>query len=207
MKLTTSQVRTIMPKAPYERASQFAMYFTQWSDRFGVDTPARAAAFLAQVAHECAELNTLTENLNYSAERLLQVFPKYFTVSNVNYYARNPQKIGNRVYANRMGNGSEGSGDGYRYRGRGCFQLTGRGNYQDYANSPLCSGDLMGHPEWLAQFPGAVKSALWFWQSRKLNKYADRGDFRGLTKAINGGYNGLESRQKYWERAKKVFGV
>jgi len=207
MKLTTTQVRQIMPKAPYERASQFAMYFTQWSDRFGVDTPARAAGFLAQVAHECAELNTLTENLNYSAEGLLKVFPKYFTRSNVGLYARNPQKIGNRVYANRMGNGSEGSGDGYRYRGRGCIMITGRQNYKAYADSQYCNGDLMGHPEWLAQMPGALKSAMWYWQKRGLNKYADKGDFAGLTKAINGGYNGLADRQKYYERARKEFGA
>lgn len=207
MKLTTTQVRQIMPKAPYERASQFAMYFTQWSDRFGIDTPARAAAFLAQVAHECSELNTLTENLNYSAEGLLKVFPKYFTRSNVGLYARNPQKIGNRVYANRMGNGSEGSGDGYRYRGRGCIMITGRQNYKAYADSQYCNGDLMGHPEWLAQMPGALKSAMWYWQKRGLNKYADKGDFEGLTKAINGGYNGLTDRKKYYERARKEFGA
>ena len=207
MKLTTSQVRKIMPKAPYERASAMALYFTQWSDRFGLTTAARAAAFLAQVAHESAELTVLTENLNYSAEGLLRVFPKYFTVGTAQLYARNPEKIANRVYAGRMGNGSEGSGDGYRFRGRGCLQLTGRANYQAYARSEYCNGDLMGHPEWLAQFPGAAKSAMWFWRKNGLNRWADRGDFRGLTKAINGGLNGLDDRLKYWERAKEVFGV
>lgn len=207
MNITTTQIRVIMPKSPYERASQMATYFTQWSEKFGITTKTRAAMFLAQVAHETGELSALTENLNYSAEGLLRTFPKYFTKSNVGYYARKPQKIGNRVYANRMGNGSEGSGDGYRYRGRGCFQLTGREMYQRYNDSPLCNGDLMSHPEWLSQFPGAVKSALWYWQMKGLNKYADKGDFRGLTKAINGGYNGLESRQVYFEKAKKVFGI
>lgn len=207
MKLTTSQVRQIMPKAPIDRVRDFVATFNAWSDPFGITTPARAAAFLAQVAHECSELNTMTENLNYSAERLLQVFPKYFSATNVNYYARNPQKIGNRVYANRMGNGSEGSGDGYRYRGRGCFQLTGRQNYKAYADSQYCNGDLMGRPELLAQFPGALKSAMWYWQKRGLNKYADKGDITGLTRAINGGLNGIESRTACYEKAEKVLGL
>ncbi len=207
MKITGIQLKKIMPNAPDERLTAFTKYFNEWSDKFGISTPIRAAAFIAQVAHECVELKSLTENLNYSAEGLLRTFPKYFTKSNVAAYARNPQKIANRVYANRMGNGSEGSGDGYRYRGRGCFQLTGRSNYQAYNNSPNCNGDLMAHPEWLSQFPGAIKSAMWFWQKKGLNKYADKGDFSALTKAINGGYNGLGQREIYYSRAKREFGV
>ena len=207
MRITETQLRHIMPNAPADKVRDFVATFNGWSDIFGITTPTRTAMFLAQVAHECVELRTMTENLNYSAEGLLKVFPKYFTRANVGQYARNPQKIGNRVYANRMGNGSEGSGDGYRYRGRGCFQLTGRAMYKHYADSQYCNGDLMGHPEWLAQMPGALKSAMWYWIKKGLNKYADKGDFAGLTKAINGGYNGLEDRKKYYEKARKEFGL
>lgn len=207
MKITELQLRRIMPNAPADKLAAFVKYFNEWSDQFGITTPIRAAMFVSQAAHECVELKSLTENLNYSADGLLRTFPKYFSKKNVASYARNPQKIANRVYANRMGNGSEGSGDGYRYRGRGCFQLTGRSNYQAYNNSPQCNGDLMGHPEWLAQFPGAIKSAMWFWSKKGLNKYADKCDFRGLTRAINGGYNGLEQREIYFSRAKTEFGM
>lgn len=207
MRITETQLRRVMPNAPADRVKGFVTTFGEWSDKFGITTGTRAAAFLAQVAHECSELKVMTENLNYSADGLLKVFPKYFTRSNVGLYARNPQKIGNRVYANRMGNGSEGSGDGYRYRGRGCIMITGRQNYKAYADSQYCNGDVMGHPEWLSQMPGALKSAMWYWQKRGLNKYADKGDFVGLTKAINGGYNGLTDRKKYYERARKEFGV
>ena len=207
MRITETQLRHIMPNAPADKVRDFVATFNGWADTFGITTPTRAAMFLAQVAHECSELKVMTENLNYSAEGLLKVFPKYFTRANVGLYARNPPKIGNRVYANRMGNGSEGSGDGYRYRGRGCFQLTGRAMYKHYADSQYCNGDLMAHPEWLAQSPGDQKSSLFFWQRNNLNKYADADDSKGLTRRINGGYNGLANREFLLRRFKKEFGV
>lgn len=207
MDITLEQITRAVPSVNRQRAAELVEVFNAWNEKFGITTPLRIAHFLSQIMHESGGLNTLQENLNYSAERLLVVFPKYFNKTNVSLYARNPQKIGNRVYANRMGNGSEGSGDGYRYRGRGCIQLTFRNNYQAYQNSGFCNGDLMSHPEWLAQSPGAYKSAMWFWWKNNCNQYADRDDIKGVTKKINGGYNGLSQREAYVKAFKKVFGV
>lgn len=207
MTITESQVRRIMPKANSDNVTSFVATMNKWSNAFGIDTKLRMAHFVAQVAHESSELNATTENLNYSAERLLKVFPKYFTAERAKEYAHNPEKIANRVYASRMGNGDERSGDGWRYRGRGLLQVTGRMNYKAYADSPNCVGDLMAHPEWLSQYPGALKSALWYWQSRGLNAFADKDDITLVTKRINGGTNGLSSRMYYLRKAKRVFGL
>ena len=208
MRITESQIRRIMPKALNENVKAFVATFNKWCDTFGVTTERRVAAFLAQVAVETGELNSMKENMNYSAERLLQVFPKYFpTRALAEQYAHQPKRIGSRVYANRMGNGNEASGDGYAFRGRGCFQLTGKSAYRRYATSGYCNGDLMSHPEWLEQYPGALKSAMWFWKSNNLNRFADYDDMNGLCKAVNGGTNGLANRKYYCRVAKRVFGI
>ena len=207
MRITVQEILTIAPQANRGRAGEFVEVFNVFAEKFGVNTKLRAAHFIAQVLHESAYLTRVTENLNYSADGLLKVFPKYFTRSNVGLYARNPQKIGNRVYANRMGNGSEGSGDGYRYRGRGLIQLTGRSNYQAYQKSGYCNGDLMGHPEWLGQSPGHTKSALWYWWKRGLNTLADSDDVVAVTRRINGGLNGLDERKKLLVKVKTVLGL
>lgn len=207
MDITLEQITRAVPSVNRQRAAELVEVFNAWNEKFGITTPLRIAHLLSQIMHESGGLNTLQENLNYSAERLLVVFPKYFNKTNVNLYARNPQKIGNRVYANRMGNGSEGSGDGYRYRGRGVIQITGKNNYQAYQTSGFCSGDLMSHPEWLTQKPGAYKSAMWFWWKNGCNTLADKDDLKGVTRKINGGYNGLSQREAYVKAFKKVFGV
>lgn len=204
-KITVQQIMRAYPQTNRQRCEEFVAVFNEWCEKFGINTPLRVAHFCAQIFHESGCLKRFEENLNYSAERLLVVFPKYFNKGNVEYYARNPQKIGNRVYANRMGNGSEGSGDGYRYRGRGALQLTGRANYQAYQNSGFCVGDLMSHPEWLTQKPGAYKSAMWFWWKNGLSALADKDDINAITKRINGGYNGLSERRIYVAAFKKVF--
>ena len=173
---------------------------------YEINTPRRVAAFIAQCAHESADFVFIRENLNYRAATLIKVFPKYFhDEATAAAYAGRPEKIANRVYANRMGNGDEASGDGYRYCGRGLIQLTGKDNYTFFAGS-------MGIPveeasEYLATFEGAAQSACWFWETNNLNRYADAGDIKGMTRVINGGYIGLENRISHYEHALHVMGA
>lgn len=162
--------------------------------------PARLAGFLAQTAHESGGFTAIKENLNYSADGLQKIFHKYFPDATIaSQYARQPEKIANRVYANRMGNGPEESGDGYRFCGRGLIQLTGRQNYTKLA------ADLGISVEETAQYletpNGAVSSAGWFWDNNNLNQYCDKNDFITLTKRINGGTIGLADRQHHFDEA------
>lgn len=162
--------------------------------------PARLAGFLAQIAHESGGFNFIKENLNYSAKGLLATFKKYFpTEALAKQYERKPEKIANRVYANRMSNGPEESGDGYRFCGRGLIQLTGRANYTKFSADLDMS--LEETIEYLETPNGAVASAGWFWDNNKLNQYCDSGDFITLTKRINGGTIGLEDRKHHYELA------
>ena len=164
------------------------------------------AAFVAQAAHESGNFTALHENLNYRAVTLRKVFPKYFpTDEMVAQYAQQPERIANRVYANRMGNGPEESGDGFRYCGRGLIQLTGQQNYQSFADS--IETPLEQIPDFLQTFEGAVQSACWFWENNNLNQYADADDILTMTKRINGGTIGLEDRKRHYEHAKHVFGA
>ena len=207
MQITIEQIKKIAPGAPDKAAGEFVDTFNKWSDKFGITTQLRAAHFISQCVHECAELKAFEENLNYSEKGLLKVFPKYFNEATAKQYARKPEKIANRVYANRMGNGNEASGDGWKYKGRGAIGLTGRSNYLAYSTSGFCVGDLMAHPEWLAKSPGCYKSAMWFWWKNGLNAIADTGDVNAVTKRVNGGYNGLDSRKKYLAKAKDALGI
>jgi len=176
---------------------------------YEIDTPQRCAAFLAQCAHESGGFNAIQENLNYRAVTLRKVFPKYFpTDALAEEYANKPNKqeaIANRVYANRMGNGPEESGDGFRYCGRGLIQLTGKQNYSKFAESIETPVEQV--TEFLQTFEGCVQSAAWFWEANNLNQYADSGDILTMTKRINGGTIGLEDRQKHYHHALQVFGV
>lgn len=180
-------------------------YLNRYSEEFGITTPARWAQYLAQIAHESGELRYTEENLNYSTEGLLRVFPKYFNKTNAASYARTPQKIASRVYANRMGNGSEATGDGWKYRGRGLLQITGEFNYAEYTE--YCGFDVVKDPDLLAKPVGATRSSMWCWRLKGLNLLADKGDFTLITKRINGGYNGIDERRKYLLRAKRAFGI
>jgi putative chitinase len=162
-----------------------------------INTKLRLAHFLAQCAHESVNFSVKLENLNYSAERLMQIFPKYFKPSEFSLYSRQPEKIANRVYANRMGNGDETSGDGYKYRGRGFIQLTGKDNYRLFGQS--IGADLIAIPGLVAsQYP--LSSAAFFFSNNNLWPLCDRGDtveaVKMVTNAVNGGYNGLENRIK-----------
>lgn len=163
-------------------------------------SPQRTAGFIAQIAHESGGFRYTVENLNYSAQALRRVFNKYFPDDEIaNIYARQPIKIASRVYANRMGNGPEESGDGWTFRGRGLIQLTGFNNYSRLAEA--LEMEIFQVIEYLETPDGAVASAGWYWDENNLNSYCDRNDFIGLTKRINGGTNGLEERQHYYNIA------
>lgn len=167
--------------------------------KYQITTKIRIASFLAQCGHESGGWRVFSENLNYSSEALLKVFGKYFkNLQATKVYARNPTKIANLVYANRMGNGDYSSGDGWKYRGRGPIQLTGKYNYTAFSTD---SGiDVVSSPDLLSDDPStALLSALWFWEKNKLNALSDTGDIMAVTKKINGGYNGLEDRTEYYK--------
>lgn len=202
MQITKEQLLKIMPNAKY-KVDVFLPLLNKYMEKFGINTKLRAAHFLAQIAHESNELRAYTENFNYSYEGLLRVFPKYFNATTAKAYARQPERIANKVYANRMGNGDEKSGDGFRYRGRGLIQLTGKSMYAKFnVDSPE---NVVEHPELMAQPDMGTYSACWFFSKVKnLNVLADKDDVLAITKAINGGTNGLAERKKYLARAKSA---
>ena len=180
--------------------------FEQLLPDYDINTPLRVAHFIAQCAHESGNFVFIKENLNYKAASLRKVFPRYFLTDEMAaQYANKPERIANRVYANRMGNGDEASGDGYRYCGRGLIQLTGKDNYTFFAGSLGISVEEAS--EYLATFEGAAQSACWFWESNNLNQWADRGDILTLTKRINGGTIGLDDRIRHYNHALHVFGA
>jgi putative chitinase len=193
-----------MVKNPH--IDQWYAALEQLLDDYEINTPQRVAAFVAQCAHESGNFVFIKENLNYKAASLMKTFGKYFPTADIAaQYANKPERIANRVYANRMGNGDEASGDGYRYCGRGLIQLTGRDNYQAFAESVEMAVEDV--PAYLATFEGAVQSACWFWETNNLNQWADKGDILTLTKRINGGTIGLEDRIRHYEHALHVFGA
>lgn len=161
---------------------------------YQITTPLRIAHFMAQIEHESG-LKPISENLNYSALGLSKTFKKYFTsIESANNYARNPILIANKVYANRMGNGNEQSGDGWNFRGRGFIQITGKDNYLVMSKDTRI--DFLNNPDLLLQEPNALISALWFWSKNKLNNFSDKDDVTTITKKINGGLNGFEHRKE-----------
>ena len=176
---------------------------------YEINTKLRVAAFLAQCAHESGNFRAIKENLNYRPATLRKLFSKYFpTDALAAQYCAMPNKqeaIANRIYANRMGNGPEESGDGYRYCGRGLIQLTGKDNYTRYAQSLEISVEEAS--EHLTTFEGCVQSACWFWEANNLNQWADKGDILTHTKRINGGTIGLEDRIKHYNHALHVLGA
>lgn len=169
---------------------------------FKINTTLRLSHFLSQCAHESGGFKHVRENLNYSAKGLLTVFPKYFKQSGLaEAYARKPEKIASRVYGNRMGNGGESTGDGWIYRGRGYIQLTGKNNYNRF--DKFVDEDIVKNPDLVAtKYP--LLSAAWFFDVNGINTVADRGatadDVKSVTKRVNGGYNGLADRQKYFDK-------
>lgn len=204
MNLELEQLQQIIPKNPY--VSYWHNALEQLLPDYQIDTPQRLAAFLAQCAHESGGFLFIKENLNYKWQSLRKVFPKYFPNDDLaKQYEKQPERIANRIYANRMGNGPEDSGDGYRFCGRGLIQVTGRDNYSWFAASLDITPEEAS--EYMETFEGAAQSACWFWESNNLNQWADRGDILTLTKRINGGTIGLEDRQKHYQHALHIFGA
>jgi putative chitinase len=198
IELTLNQLKQILPNNQYVEHWHDAL--SKLLPDYEINTIQRIAAFIAQCSHESAGFTAIQENLNYRAESLMRVWPKYFpTIDIANAYAHKPEMIANRAYANRMGNGDEMSGDGWRYCGRGLIQLTGKSNYKAFADS--LDMNINEVPEYLATFEGASQSACWFWENNNLNRFADNGDILGLTKAINGGTLGLEDRKAHYQHA------
>ena len=172
-------------------------------DRFDISHPLRQAAFIGQAAHESGNFKMLVENLNYRAETLMKVWPKRFpTLEFAKQYERDPKKIANSVYANRMGNRDEASGDGFRFRGRGLFQTTGHAGY--YHAGQALGEDFVMQPDLVATPQYAALTAGFFWSTHKLNQYADSRDYKTMTKKINGAYIGLEDRMKHINHALTV---
>jgi putative chitinase len=201
--LSKSQLAQLIPGNPYIDYWHHAL--EQACPDYDINTPQRVAAFVAQCAHESGNFRMLKENLNYRAVTLRKIFPKYFPTDELaNQYAGKPEMIANKVYGGRMGNGDEASGDGFRYCGRGLIQLTGKNNYQNFADSIETPVEEI--PAFLATFEGAVQSACWFWETNNLNQWADKGDIVTLTKRINGGTIGLEDRIKHYNHALHVLG-
>lgn len=204
---TLDQLKEIVPKNQY--IDDWYNALVAILPEYEIETPLRVAAFLAQCAHESGNFRFIKENLNYRWQSLRKVFPKYFPNDEIaQRYAAMPNRqeaIANRIYANRMGNGPEESGDGFRYCGRGLIQLTGKNNYTNYAMS--LEIDVEEASEHLKTFEGCVQSAAWFWDENKLNQFADKKDIITLSKRINGGTIGLSDRITHYEHARKVLGA
>ncbi|WP_192456562.1 glycoside hydrolase family 19 protein [Musicola keenii] len=203
--ITQEKLQQLMPNASAEDVALFQPALQQECINAGINTSLRFAHFIAQIAHESAELRARSENLNYSAKGLRAVFGRYFTTDQMaEQYARKPEAIANVVYANRLGNGATESGDGWAFRGRGLIQLTGRDNYRTCGEA--IGQKLTDDPDLIGQKPEiSVAVAIWFWNRNQLNVLADQDDLNAITRRINGGLNGLEDRKAYLEKAKRLF--
>lgn len=187
-----------------ELADKWSVALDETCQEFAIDNPFRIAGFLSQTAHESAGFKFVSENLNYSAASLMRVWATRFqTVEIAQRYAMQPERIANRAYADRMGNGDEASGDGWKFRGRGLIQLTGKNNYVAY--SLACDNEALQKPDIVAEPKYAAESAGWFWSVNKLNTLADKQDVVGMTKRINGGTHGLDDRQMKYSKIMSYF--
>lgn len=203
--LTFAQYGALFPATRANSVQDHAA-FVAACDRFGINTPGRMAAFCAEIAHEGSGRTRLTENLHYTVGGLIRTWPKKFIRAQAeDYVRRGPEAIANRAYAGVNGNGDEASGDGWRYRGRSDIQLTGRANYQ--AAEAGTGIPLVDSPELATDPSNSAIIAAWFWASKGLNALADKGDIIGITKAINGGLNGLSERVAFWKTFKGILGV
>jgi len=201
MEITLDLLRKIAPSTKVAVLEKFVEPLNTVAQYYEMTNSAqRLAAFLAQMAHESGGFNAIKENLNYSAKGLMTTFKKYFPTEELaKQYERKPEKIANRVYGNRMGNGDESSGDGYKFCGRGLIQLTGKQNYSRFAKDLGISIDET--VAYMETTSGAVSSAGWFWDNNNLNQYCDKNDFVTLTKRINGGTIGLADRKHHYDIA------
>ena len=204
--LTSGQFKKLFPNCKDPDGWVEAM--NEVFPKYEINTPGRIAAFVAQCGHESGGWRTFSENLNYSAKALNAIFGKYFVRAgrDAEEYHRQPEKIANVIYAGRMSNGDTDSGDGWKYRGRGPIQLTGRANYTAFAAD--MDVDVVDNPDLVSEDKEvALMSAIWFWNKNGLNKYADSGDIKTMTKRINGGYIGLEDRIHHYKDAMEMLGA
>ena len=205
--ISADRLDMAVPPARFEDLSKYAAYLDEGMARYEINTPARIAAFIAQIAHESGDFLRVEENLNYSWQALRKTWPAQFPSDEfAQRYHRSPEKIADLVYGGRFGNGDEASGDGWRYRGRGLIQITFRDNYAAYAQA-IADPSISANPSQLAQPRHAALSACWFWKSRNLNALADAGTeaaFNEITHKINGGWNGKADRIENWAQAKAV---
>jgi putative chitinase len=200
---TEDAVRQLIPKV--KNFDEWYNNLLNTLPEYDIDTSARVAAFMAQCGHESGGFTIMQENLNYSAKGLVGTFKKYFPTEAVaKPYERRPEMIANRVYANRMGNGDEASGEGWYFRGRGIVQITGKNNYTKCSQSLFESNVLVENPDLLLEVEYAIHSACWFWSAARLNELADIGDIKTMTKRINGGFIGLEDRINHYNHAIEI---
>lgn len=204
--ITLDLLQKVCPKTKKETLEKFVEPLNEVGTKYGLfENKERISCFIAQIAHESGGFNYMEENLNYSAKGLQGVFKKYFPTEELaKQYERQPEKIASRVYANRMGNGPEESKEGFKFKGRGLIQLTGKDNYTRFAKSMEMSLDEA--VEYLKTVKGAVESACWFWGANKLNDLCDKKDFITLTKRINGGTIGLEDRKHHYDVVREALG-
>jgi len=216
MIITQAQLLRAVPETNKARINEFVAAWNMFSVPFGMTSPKRVVHALAQIYTESGALKATSENLNYSAQRLMQVWPSRFkSLAMAEQYAHNPQKLANLVYADRMGNGNEASGDGWRYRGRGFICVTGKDAYEKFNRYDLCTEDVLLNPDRVAEYPLNLVSALWFWESHNLNEIADLDDggkigetiVERITKKVNGGLTGISDRKFYYRRFKREFGI
>ena len=205
--LTEAQLAAMIPTNT--EVAEWCAELNKALPKYDITTPQRIAGFISQCAHESMDFKALSENLNYREETLNKVFPRYFGPGkrNAAEYAKNPEKIANYVYMDEFRTSKLGNtqpGDGWRFRGRGLKQLTGRDNYTRFAKDYDMTAEQAA--EWLETKEGALASALWFWNTNKLNAIADTGDVKALTKKINGGDIGLADRQARYAKAMAALG-
>ena len=200
---TENHARELLPRAlggPDDRYESMCEALPQ----YGITSVSRVAAFIAQCAHESGGFSTLEENLNYKAATLTKIWPQRYPADVAKQYAGKPELIANKSYGGRMGNGPEASGDGWKFRGRGLLQLTGKDNYRNCSKFMFQDETLLDNPDILLDAYYAIHSACWFWHKNSLNQYADSGDLVTMTKKINGGTIGLEDRKKHFAHAVEV---
>lgn len=204
MTLTKEKIVHLLHGNP--AAEEWAEAALEILPKYEINTPNRVAGFFAQCGHESAGFKVLEENLHYRAETLDKIFPKYFKNAGRNAadYTKQPEKIANVVYASRMGNGDTASGDGFRFRGRGVIQLTGRDNYTNFGKTVGLTADEV--IDYVTTKKGALESACWYWNSRNINAACDANDIVKMTKLINGGTIGLDDRAKHYKEALTILG-
>lgn len=205
MLITEKQFISLFPRA--SNVKSWVSAINEILPKYDITAGPRLWMFLAQCGHESASFTCVQENLNYSRDALLRVFPKYFDRLNVDQYVRQPAKIANRVYANRMGNGNEASGDGWKYSGKGCIQITGRQNTEAFFKEFYPTTWQQCKPDMLLDPYNGIAAACWFWKSRNINRPSDREDIDAVTKLINGGTHGIEDRRRRYVTVKKLFSV